>query len=52
MTPQTKWYSHTLDINKAATQAQQFIKDKKHKTNEKHRTQSPWFPGKSQPNPS
>ena len=29
MTPQTKWYGHTLDINKAANQAQQFIKDQK-----------------------
>lgn len=30
MTPQTKWYGHTLDINKAANQAQQFIKYEKH----------------------
>jgi len=30
MTPQTKWYGHTLDINKAPNQAQQFIKYQKH----------------------
>ena len=29
MTPQTKWYGHTLDIKKTTNQAQQFIKDQK-----------------------
>ena len=34
-TPQPKWYGHTLDLNKAITQAQQIMKDKKNNTNNK-----------------
>ena len=44
MTPQTKWYGHTLDINKATNQAQQFIKDPKHKTKKKHHDSIPMVP--------
>ena len=47
MTPQKMWYGHTLDINKATNQAQQFIKDQKHKTNNKHHDSIPKVPGES-----
>lgn len=52
MTLQTKWYGHTIDINKAANQAQQFLKDQKHKTNNKHHESIPMVPRETQLGPS
>jgi len=47
MTPQTKWYGHTLDTKKDTNLAQQFIKDQKHKTKNKHHDSIPMVPRES-----
>lgn len=46
-TPQTKWYGHALNINKAANQSQQITKDQNHKTRNRHHDSIPMVPSVS-----